>query len=146
VATREARHPAHKNQPEPRSPSRAARQLLQHCLNTAQQGSRRQLEPGQTPAQVRLTVGASGRLCARQESKGSLPKVQQRGKLSFGASALSAKIGNGDGKRKRPKDRKKKRKDRDKSFYSCLCLIEVRHSCEQPSLFRWWHLLPFQQA
>jgi len=68
-------------QPKPSRPgSRAARQLLQHCLNTAQQGPRRQLEQRFAVAYVRLTAGASGRLCARQESKGSRTEAEQRGK------------------------------------------------------------------
>jgi hypothetical protein len=45
VATREARPPVKDRHPASALPSRAARQLLQHCLNTAQQGPRRQLEP-----------------------------------------------------------------------------------------------------
>ncbi len=114
--------------------SRAARQLLQHCLNTAQQGPRRQLQQSLALTHVRLTAGASGRLCARQESKGSRTEAAQRGK------------GGLRGKCRYSQDRQwrqEKKEDRDKSFHSCLCLTEVRRSCEQPSLIR--HHLPFQQ-
>lgn len=38
-------------------------------------------------ADVRLTVGASGRLCARQESKGSRTEVERHGKSGSGASS-----------------------------------------------------------
>lgn len=61
--------------PERPAPSRAARQLLQHCLNTAQTGTRRQLKQSLSLTNVRLTAGVSGRLSARQESKGSRTKA-----------------------------------------------------------------------
>jgi hypothetical protein len=95
IATREARPMPKTGSQSLRSLGRAARQLLQHCLNTAQQGPRRQLEQNLALTNVRLTAGASGRLCARQEARAVGQKQRSAAKVAFGASSPVAKVGNG---------------------------------------------------